>query len=126
MPNRLPAGRQEMAGRPGNTMARAPDFKWTVPLVSVSSTEASAAFPIPTVSVSPSEAVVPGADQNTPTLSQVWYAPASATDFDLHWVQFVMQQYYSSHHPDLEAPKIQTFSIDMAGSPEDEHVPSKG
>ena len=112
-----------MAGRPGNSLACAPV---TVPVVHVSSTEASAAFPIPTVSVSPSDSeAATETDQNT-SLSQVWYAPASATDFDLHWVQFVMQQYYSSHHPDLEAPKIQKFSVDMAGSPEDENVPSKG
>ena len=99
-----------------------------IPVVSVSSSsglegEASAAFPststtIPTVSVSE-------ADQKS-CLSQVWYAPASATDFDLAWVQFVMQQYYQSHHPDFQAPRIQNFSINMAGSPEDEAVPSKG
>ena len=99
---------------------------WPIPVVSVSSSgvheeqeEASAAFSIPTVSVS-SEA-----DQKT-LLSQVWYVPASATDFDLQWLQFVMQQYYQSHHPDFEAPKIKNFSINMARSPEDETAPSKG
>ena len=96
---------------------------WPIPVVSVSSStsvheeEASAAFSIPTVSVSE-------ADQKT--LSQVWYAPASATDFDLQWLQFVMQQYYQSHHPDFEAPKIKNFSVNMARSPEDETAPSKG
>ena len=99
---------------------------WPIPVVSVSSSgvheeqeEASAAFSIPTVSVS-SEA-----DQKT-LLSQVWYVPASATDFDLQWLQFVMQQYYQSHHPDFEAPKIKNFSINMARSPEAETAPSKG
>ena len=99
---------------------------WPIPVVSVSSSgvheeqeEASAAFSIPTVSVS-SEA-----DQKT-LLSQVWYVPASATDFDLQGLQFVMQQYYQSHHPDFEAPKIKNFSINMARSPEDETAPSKG
>ena len=111
-----------MAGRPGNsacTQALTVAVHAKVPVVSVSSSEASAAFPIPTVSVSE-------ADQNTAKLSQVLYAPSSATDFDLNWVQFVMQEYYSSHHPELEAPKIQKFSVNMAGSPDDETVPSKG
>ena len=111
-----------MADRTDSTTAGS----WPIPVVSVSSSgvheeqeEASAAFSIPTVSVS-SEA-----DQKT-LLSQVWYVPASATDFDLQWLQFVMQQYYQSHHPDFEAPKIKNFSINMARSPEDETAPSKG
>ena len=111
-----------MADRTDSTAAGS----WPIPVVSVSSSgvheeqeEASAAFSIPTVSVS-SEA-----DQKT-LLSQVWYVPASATDFDLQWLQFVMQQYYQSHHPDFEAPKIKNFSINMARSPEDETAPSKG
>ena len=65
-------------------------------------------FSIPTVSVEAEE-----------DHSKVWYAPTSTSDFDLTWVQFVMQQYFKNQNIQQEC-KVRNFSVvNMAGSPEE-------
>lgn len=78
-----------------------------------------AAFSIPTVSIE--------VETSEEDLSKRWYVPTSTSDFDLPWVQFVMQQYYTNTTEDKhqKIPIVKKFTVNMAGSPEDEKA-SKG
>ena len=78
-------------------------------------TTTASAFPsIPTVWIEDENS------EEVPT-SPVWYAPTCVSDFDLAWVEFVMQQYYENNFKDkdVKKPTVRRFTVDMAGAPDE-------
>ena len=85
-------------------------------LSSEEKTTASHAFPsIPTVWIEDENS-----EEQVSTSSPVWYAPTCVSDFDLAWVEFVMQQYYENNFDkDVKKPTVRRFTVDMAGAPDE-------
>ena len=58
------------------------------------------------------------------------YAPTCVSDFNLAWVQFVMQQYYEANFSDkknVKPPAVRRFTVGMAGAnPDENEKASKG
>ena len=58
------------------------------------------------------------------------YAPTCVSDFNLPWVQFVMQQYYEANFSDkknAKPPTVRRFTVGMTGAnPDENEKASKG
>ena len=58
------------------------------------------------------------------------YAPTCVSDFNLAWVQFVMQQYYEANFSDkknVKPPTVRRFTVGIAGgNPDENEKASKG
>jgi hypothetical protein len=57
------------------------------------------------------------------------YAPTCVSDFNLAWVQFVMQQYYKANFDkkNVKPPTVRRFTVGMAGAnPDENEKASKG
>ena len=84
--------------------------------------------PIPTVWIE-SENSEDDSENTENSQSYCLYAPTCVSDFDLAWVQFVMQQYfetnYSGDGKNVKSPEVRRFSVTLAGQDASEKT-SKG
>ena len=86
--------------------------------------------PIPTVWIE-SENSEEDSENTENSQNYCLYAPTCVSDFNLAWVQFVMQQYFetnfSSDGKNVKSPEVRSFTVAMAGTgPDSNEKASKG